>query len=213
MHLHPARKSTALDSTALESTALGSTALGSTALGALLAAVVAALVLLPTLAASAATIEPFPAYQPQTRCSPKAKPGTLELSRWLQRRYDGTGSLGISRPCHSGGVSEHKEGRAFDWAVSADRARDRRQVRAFIHKVRATDRFGNPDALARRMSIMYFIWNDHIYSAYNQYRKRDYLSSSCTSLRRCSDTLRHRNHVHISLTRAGGRGLTSWYLR
>ena len=27
----------------------------------------------------------------------------------------------------------------------------------------------------------------------------------------CGDTLRHRNHVHISLSRAGGNGLTSWY--
>jgi hypothetical protein len=170
--------------------------------------------LLPLPSATAApAIEPFPSYQPQTRCRPHAKPGTLELARWLQRKYPGTGSLGISRPCGTGGVSEHKEGRAFDWEVSAHSARDRRQVGQFLDKIRAADRHGNEDALARRMNIMYLIWNDHIYSSYDHYRKRDYLSSSCKSLRRCSASLRHRNHVHISLTRPGGRGLTSWYLR
>ncbi len=58
---------------------------------------------------------------------------------------------------------------------------------------------------------MYVIWNDHMYAAYDTFAKRDYLSSSCPSRKKCSATLRHRDHVHISLSKAGGRGTTSWY--
>jgi hypothetical protein len=61
------------------------------------------------------------------------------------------------------------------------------------------------------MGVMYVIWNDHIYASYDTFAPRDYRSSSCPRLRTCSATLRHRNHVHISLSRAGGRGDTSWY--
>ena len=76
-------------------------------------------------------------------------------------------------------------------------------------KLFATDAEGNTDALARRMGIMYLIWNDHIYSSYYGFRARDY--KACKVLSTCGDTLRHRNHVHISLSRAGGNGTTSWY--
>jgi hypothetical protein len=177
----------------------------------LLVLVVTALVLLPQAAASAVPIEGFAHYQPQTRCSPHPKPGTLKLAAWLQKTYPGTGSLGISRACKDGGTSEHKEGRAFDWAVSVHSARDRGYVANFFHRIFATDADGHRDALARRMGIMYVIWNDHIYSADRHFRKRSYLNSGCKSRKRCSQTLRHRNHVHISLTRAGGMGRTSWY--
>ena len=168
-----------------------------------------ALVVLVPAAASAVPIEDFATYDPQTNCSPNAKPGTLKLSVWLQKQYPGSGSLGISRSCNDGGVSEHKEGRAFDWAVNVSSARDRAFVADFFAKIFATDAEGNPDALARRMGIMYLIWNDHIYSSYYGFKARDY--KGCKVLSSCSDTLRHRNHVHISLSRAGGNGLTSWY--
>ena len=177
-------------------------------LGRLLALAVALFVLVPA-AATAVPIEDFATYDPQTNCSPNAKPGTLKLSEWLQKQYPGSGSLGISRSCNDGGVSEHKEGRAFDWAVNVSSARDRAFVADFFAKIFATDAESNPDALARRMGIMYLIWNDHIYSSYYGFKARDY--KGCKVLSSCSDTLRHRNHVHISLSRAGGNGLTSWY--
>jgi hypothetical protein len=172
-------------------------------------AIAVALVALTPAVASALPIEDFAPYQPQTTCSPNAKPGTLKLSAWLQKTYPGSGSLGISRSCKDGGVSEHKEGRAFDWAVSVHSARDRGYVQDFFSRIFATDADGNADALARRMGIMYLIWNDHIYSSYYGFRARDY--KPCKVMTSCSDTLRHRNHVHISLSRAGGAGLTSWY--
>ncbi|MGZ4535632.1 MAG: hypothetical protein ACXVXE_08810, partial [Nocardioidaceae bacterium] len=166
-----------------------------------------ALVLITPLSASASLpIDPFASYQPQTRCSPKAKPGTLALEHWLLKKYPGSTSLGISRPCSSGGVSEHKEGRAFDWGLSIGSARDRRYAADFLAKAFATDADGNRDALARRLGIMYIIWNDHIYGAYTGFTKRSYVDASCKGkpLRKCSATLRHRNHMHISLSRDGG---------
>src|SRR5512145_1125440 len=124
-------------------------------------------------------IEGYPDYQPQTSCSPRPKPGTVMLSEHLLRKYKGTGSLGISRACSGSGVSEHKEGRAFDWALDARSGRDRGYARDFLSRIRSTDRWGNRNALARRMGIMYLIWNDHIWSASTGYRKRDYLHGSC----------------------------------
>ncbi len=173
----------------------------------LLCVAVALLVLVP--AAASAMIEPYAPYQPQTTCSPNAKPGAVKLSTWLQKQYPGSGSLGISRSCKDGGVSEHKEGRAFDWAVSVHSARDRGYAADLFKRLFATDAEGNPHALARRMGIMYLIWNDHIYSSYYGFTRRDY--RACKNLSTCGDTLRHRNHVHISLSRDGGAGRTSWY--
>ena len=155
-------------------------------------------------------IEDYASYQPQTKCSPKAKPGTRSLGEWLVARQGG-GFGGISRPCRYGGTSEHKEGRAFDWRLDATRKADRQRAAAFLALVRKTDQAGNTDARARRMGIMYLIWNDHMYSAWNGFERDDYLSSSCKTTKKCSTTLRHRDHMHISLSRRGGRGATSWY--
>ena len=67
------------------------------------------------------------------------------------------------------------------------------------------------DAKARRMGIMYLIWDDRMYAAWNGFEPEPYLSSSCRKRAKCSTTLRHRDHLHVSLTRKGGRGATSWY--
>ena len=69
-----------------------------------LVAFAVALVVLVPAAATALPIEDYARYEPQTNCSPNAKPGTLRLSQWLQKTYPGSGSLGISRSCKDGGV-------------------------------------------------------------------------------------------------------------
>jgi hypothetical protein len=167
------------------------------------------LTLLLATPAHASPIEDYASYQPQSKCSPRAKPGTVYLGHWIVRKYGG-GFGPISRPCRGGG-SEHSEGRAFDWTVSVHRAADRRRVDRFFERIFRTDSAGNQHAWARRMGVMYVIWDDHMWSAWDGFRREGYLSSSCPSRRRCSETLRHRNHVHISLTRRGGNGRTSWF--
>jgi hypothetical protein len=61
------------------------------------------------------------------------------------------------------------------------------------------------------MGIMYFIYNDTIWSSYYDFRPRPYLNAGCKKRRKCSKTLRHRDHVHISLGYAGAAAQTSWY--
>ena len=156
------------------------------------------------------TIEDYANYVPQQRCRPKAKPGTKVLGRWIVRSQGGAFG-GISRSCKHGGTSEHKEGRAFDWTLDATRKADRQKAAALLRLLRATDKAGNTDAKARRMGVMYIIWNDQMYSAWDEFAAEPYLSSSCKTKKRCSKTLRHRDHMHISLSRRGGKGLTSWY--
>ena len=178
---------------------------------ALLTALVAVLLTLvgPAADAAPAPVEDYAAYQPQTRCAPRAKPGTVVLGTWMVEQYGGAFG-GISRRC-SAATSEHQEGRAFDWTLNAARRADRLRARAFLADVLAADTDGNAAALARRMGIMYVIWNDRMYPAWNAFAPKAYLSSSCPSTTECSATLRHRDHLHVSLTRAAGRGATSWY--
>jgi hypothetical protein len=118
----------------------------------------------------------------------------------------------VNRPCSEPGTSEHKDGRAVDWTLDADNPADRTLARTFLRDALANDAQGNPAALARRMGIMYIIWSDRFYPAYHQFHPESYLSSSCRSKRRCSKTLRHRDHMHISLSKAGAKALTSFYV-
>jgi hypothetical protein len=176
----------------------------------LLGGLVAALLVLTAIPAQAQEIEDYAPYQPQTKCSPKAKPGAKALLRYVVHHFGGAAG-GISRPCSDASTSEHQEGRALDWTLDAERKVDRASAQAFLDFVLAADAAGDQDARARRMGIMYIIWDDHIYSSWNQFEPSDYLSSSCKKLTKCSKTLRHRDHLHVSLTRQAGRGLTSWY--
>jgi hypothetical protein len=155
-------------------------------------------------------MESLGSYEPQSTCMPKPKPGMKKLAHWLLHQYPVSHFITISVPCGPG-VSEHKEGRAFDWGVDVRHKKQRQAAYNFLHRIFATDAQGNADALARRMGIMYVIWNDKIYSSYFDFKPRDYLNSACSSLATCSRTNRHKNHMHISLTREGGWGQSSWY--
>jgi hypothetical protein len=185
------------------------------ALGGLVAVLVVGLLVPTPPAARALGFSPLvdaPAgYDAQTTCTRKPAPGTVALARWLTRTYPVTGSMGMMRACGSGGRSEHKDGRAFDWAADVRRTKQRRAAFDFIRKALATDSAGNAHALARRMGIMYVIYDDTIWASYRDFAPRPYLNSACRSLKRCSRTLRHLNHVHISLGLAGAAAQTSWY--
>lgn len=163
-----------------------------------------------TPAAHAAPIEDYASYQPGDQCRPKPKRGAVFLGEWIVDTYGGRFG-GVGRAC-SPATSEHEEGRAFDWTLDATKKRDRRKARRFMRRILAEDERGNDHAWARRMGVMYVIWNDRMWSAWDTFEPEPYLSSSCKSRKRCSKTLRHRDHVHVSLTRKGGRGETSWFV-
>jgi hypothetical protein len=178
----------------------------------LLIAVGAALALLGPAQAASAPVEAYSSYQPQTKCSPSAKPGAKALARWEVASFGGHQGR-IGEPCAGRSVSEHKEGRAVDWMLNSKSATDRARASRFFARIFATGTTGERHELARRMGVMYIIWSDRIYASYDGFRARVYRSSSCRSkpLSKCSMTLRHRDHVHISLSRSGGAGTTSFY--
>ena len=155
-------------------------------------------------------VEPYAGSQPQTTCLRTPKTGVLMLADWLVARGGGYGT--ISRSCEGASTSEHKESRAFDWILDARVAADQALAAALLDEILAPDDTGEPHALARRMGIMYVIWDDRMYAAYDGFEPKRYLSSGCRTKRRCSPTLRHRDHMHISLSKAGALGQTSWYV-
>lgn len=146
-------------------------------------------------------IEGFAHYEGQSTCDPTPKAGTLALRDLLLARYPSTKSLGVSRDCAVGGQSEHKEGRAFDWGADIGNGSDVAAVNDFLDALFATDAAGKRFALARRMGIMYVIWNRQIWGAY----------SADEGWRPYDGANPHTDHVHISLSWAGGRGETSYW--
>jgi putative cell wall-binding protein len=152
-------------------------------------------------------IDPYQPYQPQTRCDPRPQPGVVDFANLLLQGYPGTGSSGISRACGVRGRSEHKEGRAFDWAVSATNPEQRAIAENALNILLATDEHGNRHAWFRRFGLMYMIWNRQIFSASNPDAGwRPYACNPAASYDDC-----HTHHVHFSFGRAGAQRQTTWW--
>lgn len=160
-----------------------------------------------------AAIDGQPQYQAQSICSPAPKVGTKKLAALLQATY-GSYSADISRACSDGGVSEHKEGRAIDWMVSYKVTAQRARAVSFLNWLQATDSFGNTNAMAKRLGIMYIGWNNRFWSGYSPEKGWTNLKGCLTDPAKAAasyDTYCHRNHVHMSLTWEGASGLTSFW--
>lgn len=160
---------------------------------------------------SADTIEALATYVGQTSCDPHVKAGTAKLGKLLTSTYPGT-TFASTYPCGTdGSQSEHYEGRAIDWMVSARDKAQHAEARAFIHWLLATDRYGNTDAMARRLGVMYVIFNNRMWGAWSG-RWEEY--NGCLHKKRRShayDNACHRTHVHISLSWNGARGRTTFW--
>lgn len=174
----------------------------STAIVGLLAAVTVtpALAAPPTPAPIVQIEYPAP-YDGQDICSPTAKPGVAAFADMLIRTYPGTSSLGIVRACSIGGTSEHKEGRAFDWALNAYSSRDVAYANDMVNWLQRTDSVNNTLSNARRLGVMYVIFNKKVWRAY---RPADgwtpYTGPSA-----------HTDHMHISFSWPGAEKLTSYW--
>ncbi len=117
-----------------------------------------------------AAIDAFAAYDGQDTCDPTAKPGAVALRDLLEQTYPVTSALGIGRDCNVGGTSEHKEGRAYDWGVNAFDPAQKAMAEDLLAWLLATDAHGNVNAMARRLGIMYMIWNRQIWKSYGTNR-------------------------------------------
>jgi peptidoglycan hydrolase-like protein with peptidoglycan-binding domain len=159
-------------------------------------------------------LERLAAYVPAVSCDTKDKPGSLKLGALLRATYPGT-TTGFSRACGSDGLSttEHYDGRAVDWMTNVRTVEGRARGNAVVNWLTATDAKGNVAANARRLGVMYIIWNNRIWGAYNPAAGWRPYSTCATTTAASSDTACHRNHVHLSLSWEGAMGRTSWWTK
>lgn len=144
-------------------------------------------------------IDPFPSYQGERGCDPDPEPGVIAFRRLVRKAFPNTGKGYISRAC-SAATSEHEEGRAWDWIVSASSRSDRRKVNRLFDWLLKRDRYAHRYARIRRLGIMYIIWNRRSWAPWSGWRS--YSGSSP-----------HTDHVHFSFTWDGARKRTTYWHR
>ncbi|MEU7524194.1 hypothetical protein AB0A74_00500 [Saccharothrix sp. NPDC042600] len=160
----------------------------------------------PTAVAAPATPHFGPGidrYQPgdfQRTCDPTAKPGVVDFADLLDRTY-GVHTRGISRDCGQGGQSEHKEGRALDYHFNVNNPKDAADAQDLLNWLLATDQHGNTHAMARRLGIMYVIWNRRIWESYRP----------GAGWQPYTGPNPHTDHVHVSFGWDGARRQTTWW--
>jgi hypothetical protein len=197
------------------------------ALPALVAAVLTLAGLVPAAVVgstpAAATTVPVPAtpqfvspvdrwatYTSESTCSPTAKPGPVRLRTLLRATYKTT-SDNIVRPCTSA-ISGHEEGRALDWMRSVAVPAQRAQVSAFLGWLLAPDPATRAPAVnARRMGIVYLIWNHYQWSSYARYDRCNGRSYPAGAWSPYCGSVPHTDHVHFSFSWDGAWARTSWY--
>ncbi len=156
-------------------------------------------------------IEGLAKYVPANSCDPHAKPGATALADLLVRTYGS--HYGIDRTCGTDPLptSEHYDGRAIDFFLNVHNKAQRTKMKALIGWLLAKDSAGHSYANARRLGVMYLIWNNKIWGSYRASEGwRPY--SSCAAHPAASyDTTCHRNHIHISLSWEGAMKRTSFW--
>jgi putative cell wall-binding protein/peptidoglycan hydrolase-like protein with peptidoglycan-binding domain len=162
-----------------------------------------------------AGIEDRATYVPNNSCAATTLPGTTKLAALLQQNY-GIGGW-APRDCGlngAGSVTEHYDGRGYDWYTTVRNANSKAAADHFINWLMATDSAGNPYANFRRMGIMYVIWNDYRFPKYNGQPGWDPYRDCTTDPAkkdRSYDTFCHRDHVHFSMSWEGARAQTSFW--
>lgn len=157
---------------------------------------------LPT-PAFGSSIDGLAAYDPQNTCYDTAQPGVVGFRDIVLGTFPTTGDSGLLRACSVGGRSEHEEGRARDWKVSVGDPADVASVEKVMDWLFAT-RGGHKWAYARRLGIMYIIFNSRKWGAYKA--EEGWRPHPCSG-----DTDCHRDHVHFSFRWEGARKQTSWW--
>lgn len=147
-----------------------------------------------------ARIDAYARYEGGTTCSPTNKLGPAALKNIVMETY-GRRAWNIARPCSSSSINEHKEGRALDVAFNASSASSRKAANDFLYWLLRPDVHGNRHAFARRLGIMYVIWNRKIWRAYRPNAGWLWYTGSNP----------HTDHIHLSFSWAGARRQTTWW--
>ncbi len=138
-------------------------------------------------------------YQKQVVCDPTPKPGVVAFAQLLNSHY-GTRYYGIGRTCGAD-VSEHYEGRALDWMISAAKPDEKALADAIVAWLVAPDKQGRQGAMARRFGINYIIWNRHMWRSYAP--ERGWAVYTGVSP--------HTDHIHFTFSWGGALKKTSWW--
>ncbi len=141
-----------------------------------------------------AMVDVRPSYTGQNSCDPIDKPGATAFGQLMKETYR-TGVVGISRWCN-GSQSEHSEGRAIDWMLDVNKPEEKAVAESAIAFLTA-----NNGENARRLGVMYLIWNKQSWRAYAPERGWQPYSGASP----------HTDHIHTSLTWDGAMKRTSWW--
>lgn len=140
--------------------------------------------------------EGFAAYVPQTSCDPKWRKGVERFRDLVLQTYPATKDWGSLRDCTDDGISEHLDGRAWDWNANAKDPEQFAAATDLINWLMADNAYW-----ARRLGIMYIGYNHRIWGAYR----------AGEGWRKLSPSDPHTDHVHFSFSWQGAFGKTSFF--
>jgi putative cell wall-binding protein len=165
-----------------------------------------------------APIEAWPTpWTSEKGCDGTVKPGPGKLSTLIAGTWGTFGGFGTDRTCHATSEDGHDDYRAVDWMATSKDATQKAAAESFITWLTSADAQGNPAAMARRLGVMYVIWNNRMWRSYPHNGNpagswETYLSCGGSSWATSTyDTTCHRNHVHVSLTPDGAWARTSYW--
>ena len=166
---------------------------------------------------------PRPGCRPRSRaCRPTSRrpgatcaPGSARRSspQLIQATYGNT--YGLTAHLHVGhdavlGALRRPRHRHVLQRAQRHRARRGRRPADLAARV---DKAGNRYANARRLGVMYIIWNDKMWSSYRPSEGWRPYSSCADTPASAYDTACHRNHIHLSLSWEGANGRTSFWTK
>jgi peptidoglycan hydrolase-like protein with peptidoglycan-binding domain len=97
--------------------------------------------------------------------------------------------------------------------VSAYSTDQKAQADAFLGWLLKIDTAGRPFAAARRLGVMYIIWNNRIWSSHNPLAGWQPYSTCASHPEKSADTVCNRNRLHVSLSWAGAMQKTSFWTK
>ncbi len=149
----------------------------------------------------AGEVEGFAAYVPQTSCDPKWRKGIRQFRDLVMKTYPQTQDWGSERDCTDDGISEHLDGRAWDWHADVKDPKAFAAATDLLNWLMAKGPDGQQAYWARRLGIMYIGYNKRIWGSYR----------ASEGWRRLSNSNPHTDHVHFSFSWAGAFGKTSFW--
>ncbi|HEY5185305.1 MAG TPA: hypothetical protein VIM19_10460, partial [Actinomycetes bacterium] len=113
------------------------------------------------------TIDAYQPWDPTegTTCKTVVQPGIVAIMNVIRRTYPAYTSFGTLRACSTTSPSGHQEGRALDWMVDSRVPAQKAAADAFIGRLLATDAYGSANAMARRLGVMYLIYDNWMWRA------------------------------------------------